>query len=91
MADITGVDLARRVGEHPQQRARICRGRAADIRSGLIGAEADAICGAPYGQVSEEPVNYRSGYRERRWDTRAGSIEPAIPSCAEAATSPTGC
>jgi transposase-like protein len=45
----------------------------------LMGAEADAMCGAPYGQPSEERVNYRNGYRDRRWDTRAGTIELAIP------------
>jgi transposase-like protein len=45
----------------------------------LMGAEADAVCGAQYGQVSEERVNRRNGYRERRWDTRVGSIALAIP------------
>jgi transposase-like protein len=30
---------------------------------------------APNGQVSEDRVNYRNGYRPRRWDTRAGTIE----------------
>jgi transposase-like protein len=45
----------------------------------LMGAEADAMCGAPYGQPSEDRVNYRNGYRDRRWDTRAGTIELAIP------------
>jgi putative transposase len=45
----------------------------------LMGAEADAVCGAPYGERSEDRVNKRNGYRERGWDTRAGSIELAIP------------
>ena len=45
----------------------------------LMGAEADALCRAPYGQPSEEWVNYRNGYRDRRWDTRARMIELAIP------------
>jgi putative transposase len=44
-----------------------------------MNAEADAACGAPYGQVSEERVNYRNGYRDRRWDTHAETIELAIP------------
>ncbi len=44
-----------------------------------MGAEADVLCGAPYGQPSEDRVNYRNGYRDRRWDTRAGTIELAIP------------
>ncbi len=45
----------------------------------LMGAEADAICGAPYGERSAERTNKRNGYRGRDWDTRAGSIELAIP------------
>ena len=45
----------------------------------LMGADADARCGAGYQQRSSERTNSRNGYRERRWDTRAGSIELAIP------------
>src|ERR671934_2455884 len=33
----------------------------------------------PYGQRSEERVNSRNGYRPREWDTRAGTVELAIP------------
>ena len=45
----------------------------------LMSAEADAVCGAPYGQRSEERTNSRNGYRAREWDTRAGTVELAIP------------
>src|SRR5674536_134458 len=45
----------------------------------LMGAEADALCGAPYGARTEDRVNSRNGYRARDWDTRAGSMEVAIP------------
>ena|SRR5690606_31986834 len=45
----------------------------------LMSAEADAVCGAAYGQRSPERVNSRNGYRPREWDTRAGTIELAIP------------
>jgi len=45
----------------------------------LMSAEADAIYGAPYGQRSGERTNQRNGYRAREWDTRAGTIELAIP------------
>jgi transposase-like protein len=45
----------------------------------LMSAEADAICGAPYGQRSDERANHRNGYRPREWDTRAGTVELAIP------------
>ena len=44
-----------------------------------MSAEADAICGAGYGERSDERVNSRNGYRRREWDTRAGTIELAIP------------
>jgi transposase-like protein len=49
------------------------------MASELMGAEADAICGAGYGERSPERVNQRNGYRARRWDTRAGTIELEIP------------
>ncbi|SCF16237.1 Transposase, Mutator family [Micromonospora matsumotoense] len=45
----------------------------------VMSAEADAICGAGYGQRNEERVNSRNGYRSREWDTRAGTIDLAIP------------
>jgi putative transposase len=45
----------------------------------LMGAEADAVCGAGYGERSGERTNTRNGYRRRDWDTRAGSISLAIP------------
>ena len=45
----------------------------------LMGADADAGCGAPYGESSPERVNRRNGYRIRRWDTRVGTIDLAIP------------
>ena len=45
----------------------------------LMSAEADAICGAPFGARSDERVNTRNGYRPREWDTRVGTIELAIP------------
>jgi transposase-like protein len=45
----------------------------------LMSAKGDAICGAPYGERSEERTNRRNGYREREWDSRAGTIELQIP------------
>src|ERR1700692_1906207 len=45
----------------------------------LMGAEADALCGAGYGQRSTERTNHRNGYRHRQFDTRTGSWERAIP------------
>src|SRR5688500_19852278 len=45
----------------------------------LLSAEADSVCGASYGQSSPERVNTRNGYRHRDFDTRAGTLDIAIP------------
>ena len=46
----------------------------------LMSAEADAICEQPTsGRAIPERVNSRNGYRHRDFDTRAGSIDVAIP------------
>ena len=45
----------------------------------LMSAEASSLCGAGYGERSEERVNSRNGYRTRAFDTRAGSMSLAIP------------
>jgi transposase-like protein len=45
----------------------------------LMGAEAQAVCGAEFGERSSERTNSRNGYREREWDTRAGTLPLAIP------------
>jgi putative transposase len=45
----------------------------------LMGAEADALCGAGYGERSGERTNHRNGYRHREFDTRAGTLDAAIP------------
>ena len=45
----------------------------------LMSAQADSVCGAAYGQPSPERVNQRNGYRSREFDTRAGSLELAVP------------
>jgi len=45
----------------------------------LMNAEVDALCNASYGERTAERTNSRNGYRERDWDTRAGSMELAIP------------
>jgi putative transposase len=53
----------------------------------LMEADVSAQIGAELGQRSLERTTHRNGYRSRDWDTRVGSIELAIPSCARAATS----
>jgi putative transposase len=57
----------------------LLRAMVATFAEALMGAEADAVCGAGYGERSDERTNTRNGYRRRDWDTRAGSIGLAIP------------
>jgi transposase-like protein len=45
----------------------------------LMSAEVDVLCGAEYGERSPERVNTRNGYRHRDFDTRAGTVDLAIP------------
>jgi transposase-like protein len=45
----------------------------------LMSAEADAVCGAAYGQASPDRTNRRNGYRARDFDTRAGTLDLAVP------------
>ncbi len=49
----------------------------------LMSAEADALCGAGYGERSADRVNSRNGYRHRDFDTRAGTIDLAVPKLRE--------
>lgn len=49
----------------------------------LLSAEADAVCGAEYGTSSESRSNRRNGYRHRGFDTRAGTLDVAVPKLRE--------
>jgi transposase-like protein len=49
------------------------------VINALLSAEADAVCGAEWGQASPERVTQRNGYRHRDLDTRVGTIDVAIP------------
>ena len=45
----------------------------------MMDADVEVRCNAGYGEVTPDRVNSRNGYRLREWDTRAGTIELAIP------------
>src|SRR5438477_1304666 len=45
----------------------------------LMEVEVSELIGAERGERSQERLAHRNGYRPRRWDTRAGEIELAIP------------
>lgn len=62
-----------------QADADLLRELVATFIQALMGAEADALCGAGLGERSPERVNRRNGYRPRRLDTRVGTLELQIP------------
>jgi putative transposase len=63
------------------------KGAEADLLQGMIqfvaqrmmDMDAESLCAAAYGERSPERLNSRNGYRERLWETRAGSVDLKIP------------
>ena len=45
----------------------------------LMALETEALCGAAPGERSADRLNQRNGYRDRNWQTRAGTVELRIP------------
>ena len=45
----------------------------------LMELEVEAMTGAGYGARSDDRTNSRNGYRERTWETRAGTVPLKIP------------
>src|ERR1700758_581455 len=41
--------------------------------------ELERLTGAPYGEKSQDRLVQRNGYRDRIWETRAGTVELRIP------------
>jgi putative transposase len=82
MADATmpGLPAARNpLAEQPD----LLRALVEQTVNAILSAEADELCGARYGERSDDRVNRRNGYRERRWDTRAGTIDLQLPKLRE--------
>ena len=74
------IDPARFLEEHLAQASPdLLREMLTTFINALLSADADAVCGASYRTVAEGRVNRRNGYRHRDFDTRAGTIDVAIP------------
>ena len=45
----------------------------------LMALEVDGLTGAAHGERSADCITHRNGYRDRSWETRAGTVELKIP------------
>ena len=45
----------------------------------LMELEVEGLTGAAHGERNPERLNHRNGYRDRVWETRAGTVELRIP------------
>lgn len=80
MAAHPSIDPARFLHEHLAEASPdLLRSLLTTMIDTLMSAEADAVCGAGHGERSPERVNSRNGYRHRDFDTRAGTLDVAIP------------
>jgi putative transposase len=74
------IDPARMLGQALSDASPdLMRTLLSTVINALLSVDAEAVCGAEYGQVSPERVNSRNGYRHRELDTRVGTIDVAIP------------
>src|SRR5215204_94871 len=82
--DPNSIDLSAFMAEHLERaEPDLLRSMLSTFVQALMSAEADAICGAPYGERSPERTNSRNGYRTREFDTRTGTMDVAIPKLRE--------
>ncbi len=57
----------------------IVRDRIGFVAPRLMELDVDNHCGASHGERSEARTNSRHGYRDRDWDTRAGTLPLRLP------------
>ncbi|KRB75068.1 transposase [Nocardioides sp. Root190] len=80
MTAVPSIDPARFLNEQLAQASPdLMRDLLTTFVNALLGAQADAVCGAGYGERSEDRVNSRNGYRHRDLDTRVGTLDVAVP------------
>src|SRR5919108_687988 len=59
--------------------ADLLREMIAFIADRMMDLDVESCTGAAHGERSPERINQRNGYRQRTWETRAGTIDLAIP------------
>ena len=74
------IDPAGMLGEALSQASPdLMRSLLQHVINALLSADADAVCGAQWGQQDPQRHTQRNGYRYRPLDTRVGTIDVAIP------------
>ena len=80
MTAVPSIDPARFLHEQLSQASPdLMRDLLTTFVNALLSAQADAVCGAGYGERISERVNSRNGYRHRDLDTRVGTLDVAVP------------
>ena len=80
MTAVPSIDPARFLDEQLSQASPdLMRDLLTTFVNALLSAQADAVCGAGYGERTPERVNSRNGYRHRDLDTRVGTLDVAVP------------
>lgn len=59
--------------------ADLLREMIAFVADRLMALEVDGLCGAGHGERTPARTNQRNGFRERTWETRAGTVDLHIP------------
>jgi transposase-like protein len=74
MTAVPSIDVSGWLEEQLAQASPdLLRSMVQSFAEALMSAEADAVCGAGYGERSTGRVNTRNGYRRREWGSRAGT------------------
>lgn len=80
MTAVPSIDPARFLNEQLAQASPdLVRDLLTTFVNALLSAQADAVCGAGYGERSNERVNSPNGYRHRDLDTGVGTLDVAVP------------
>lgn len=69
--------------------ADLLREMLAFITSQLMEMEIEGLTGAAHGARTGERTNQRNGYRDRKWETRAGTVDVRIPKLRKGSYFPT--
>jgi transposase-like protein len=71
---VTLKDLVEKGSDHDLLREMI-----AFVTGRMMEMEVESLTGASHGERSDGRMNQRNGYRHRDWETRAGTVQVAVP------------